>query len=56
MIAQVSTYRTVTPSYTEVELSAMTKAQLLVIADELGIVGVSTKDTKTVIIQAILNA
>lgn len=44
------------PSYTEAELSAKTKAQLLEIAAERGISDVSSKDTKAVIIQAILNA
>ena len=34
----------------------MTKAELLVVAEELGIVGVSSSQTKAVIIATILNA
>ena len=45
-----------TPGYTEGELNAMTKAELLVVAEELGIEGVTSKTTKAEIITAILNA
>jgi len=34
----------------------MTKAELLVVAEELGISGVSSSQTKAVIIETILNA
>lgn len=44
----------VTPSYTESELNALTKAELLVIADELGIEGLSMNNLKADIISAIL--
>lgn len=44
------------PSYTEDELNAMTKDQLLVIVGELGIEGITSKNVKADIIQAILNA
>jgi hypothetical protein len=42
--------------YTEDELNAMTKDQLLVIVGELGIEGITSKNVKADIIQAILNA
>lgn len=44
------------PNYTEDELNSMTKDQLLVIAGELGIEGITSKTVKADIIQAILNA
>lgn len=40
----------------EEELNALTKAELLVLANDLGVAGVSSKNTKAVIIDAILNA
>lgn len=40
--------------YSEDELTALTKAQLLALADELGVEGVSTKNTKAEIVTAIL--
>lgn len=40
----------------EDELQALTKAQLLALASELGVEGVNSKQTKAVIIEAILNA
>ena len=43
------------PGYTEDELNAMTKADLLVIADEFGIEGLTSKNTKAEIIASILN-
>ena len=42
-------------SYSEEELNALTKAQLLVVANELGVEGVSSKSTKAEIVTAILN-
>lgn len=42
-------------SYTEDELSAMTKAELLVLANELGVEGLSSKNLKADIVAAILN-
>lgn len=42
-------------TYTEDELNAMTKAQLLVLADELGVEGVSNANLKAEIVSAILN-
>ena len=42
-------------SYSEEELSTMTKANLLVLANELGVEGVSSNNTKVEIISAILN-
>lgn len=42
-------------TYSEDELNAMTKAQLLVLADELGVEGVSMANLKADIISAILN-
>ena len=42
-------------SYSEDELNALTKAQLLVLADELGVEGVSTANLKADIVSAILN-
>ena len=42
-------------SYSEGELNAMTKAQLLVLANELGVEGVSSADLKADIVSAILN-
>lgn len=44
------------PSYTEGELTAMTKDQLLGIVGELGIEGITSKNLKAEIVQAILNA
>lgn len=41
--------------YSEEELNALTKAELLVVANELGVEGVSSKNTKADIITAILN-
>ena len=41
--------------YSEEELNALTKAQLLNLADELGVEGVSTANIKADIISAILN-
>ena len=43
-------------SYTEDELNAMTKDQLLAIVGELGIEGITSKNVKAEIVQAILNA
>ena len=43
------------PGYTEDELNAMTKAELLVVAEELGIEGLTSKTTKAEIITAILS-
>lgn len=42
-------------AYSEEELNALTKAQLLVVANELGVEGVSSKNTKAEIVTAILN-
>lgn len=42
-------------SYSEEELSALTKAQLLTLAKELGVEGVSSSNLKADIISAILN-
>ena len=42
-------------TYSEDELNALTKAQLLALADELGVEGVSTANLKADIISAILN-
>lgn len=41
--------------YSEEELNAMTKAELLVLADELGVEGVSMSNLKADIVSAILN-
>lgn len=41
--------------YSEEELNAMTKAQLLVLANELGVEGVSNSNLKADIVSAILN-
>lgn len=41
--------------YSEAELNAMTKAQLLSLAAELGVEGVSTSNLKAEIVSAILN-
>ena len=41
--------------YSEAELNAMTKAQLLSLAKELGVEGVSTSNLKAEIVAAILN-
>lgn len=41
--------------YTEEELNALTKAQLLALADELGVEGVSNSNLKADIVSAILN-
>lgn len=41
--------------YSEEELNALTKAQLLVVANELGVEGVSSKNTKAEIVTAILS-
>lgn len=41
--------------YTEAELNAMTKAQLLSLAAELGVEGVSMSNLKAEIVSAILN-
>lgn len=42
-------------NYSEAELNAMTKAQLLSLAKELGVEGVSTANLKADIVAAILN-
>ena len=42
-------------AYSEDELNAMTKAQLLALANELGVEGVSSANLKADIISAILN-
>lgn len=42
-------------SYSEEELNALTKAQLLTLASELGVEGVSSNNLKADIITAILN-
>lgn len=44
-----------TSDYTEEELSALTKAELLTLADELGVTGVSNSNLKADIINAILS-
>ena len=41
--------------YSEEELSALTKAELLSLADELGVTGVSNSNLKADIINAILS-
>ena len=41
--------------YSEDELNALTKTQLLALASELGVEGVSSKTTKAEIVTAILN-
>jgi hypothetical protein len=60
MIAGISSFRAAAldsaPPYTRAELEAKTKAELIAIAVERGISGVSSKDTKAVIIDAILSA
>lgn len=42
-------------SYSEAELTKLTKAQLLDLANELGVEGVSTSNLKADIVSAILN-
>lgn len=42
-------------TYSEGELNAMTKAQLLALADELGVEGVSMSNLKAEIVSAIMN-
>ena len=42
-------------TYSEDELNAMTKAELLVLADELGVEGVSMSNLKADIVSAIMN-
>lgn len=42
-------------TYSEDELNALTKAQLLVLAEELGVEGVSMSNLKADIVSAILN-
>jgi len=42
-------------TYSEGELTAMTKAELLVLAEELGVEGVSMNNLKADIVSAILN-
>lgn len=44
------------PTYTQVELEAMTKAELLELADGLGVDGVSGSNLKAEIIAAIMEA
>ena len=44
------------PTYTKSELEAMTKTELLALASELGISGISSSNLKAEIIEAILNA
>lgn len=60
MISEVSSFKAAAlisePPYTRAELEAKTKAELIAIAVERGISGVSSKDTKAVIIDAILSA
>ena len=41
--------------YSEDELNALTKAELLVLANELGVEGVSNSNLKAEIVSAILN-
>lgn len=41
-------------TYSEAELNALTKTQLASLASELGIEGVNTSQTKTVMIETIL--
>jgi hypothetical protein len=43
------------PEYTEGELNAMTKAELLALAEELGLDGLSMNNLKAEIVSAILN-
>lgn len=47
---------TVPESYTQEELEAMLKADLLTLAESLGVTGVSNSNTKAEIIEAILAA
>ena len=42
-------------TYSEGELNALTKAELLTLANELGVEGVSTANLKADIVSAILN-
>lgn len=42
-------------TYSEDELNALTKAELLALANDLGVEGVSTKSLKADIVTAILN-
>ena len=42
-------------TYSEDELNALTKAELLALANDLGVEGVSTKSIKADIVTAILN-
>ena len=42
-------------SYSEEELNALTKAQLLALAKELGVEGVSSNNLKADIVSAIMN-
>ena len=42
-------------TYSEDELNALTKAELLALANDLGVEGVSTKSLKAEIVTAILN-
>lgn len=42
-------------NYSEAELNALTKAELLSLADELGVEGVSMSDLKADMVSAILN-
>ena len=42
-------------TYSEAELNALTKTQLLSLASELGVEGVSTSNLKAEIVSAILN-
>lgn len=44
------------PQYTEDDLSAMTKAELLDMVESIGVEGVNSRNTKAEIISAIMNS